>query len=105
VLTKIFSRENERNLWFHITGSFSSARIDTDIAVTTAIGCCFGGLRIGPNPKVGRCRCKLLPEEECSKENPIRDVPARKYSDSDPGDPFPAGSVSADRSFEETAER
>ena len=68
-----------------VTCSLTSSFLE--IADTTATGC-FWGLRICPKPKLGRCRCKLLPEEECSNENPIRDVPVRKYSDKEMGDPL-----------------
>lgn len=44
---------------------------------TTAIGC-FSGLEIVPNPKFGRYFWMLLPDNDWSKENPMRDVPMRK---------------------------
>ena len=63
------------------------ALLEDDMAVTTATGCRCGLLK-DPNPKLGLCLCKLLPEDECSNELPIRDVPARKYSDIDPDEPL-----------------
>ena len=43
------------------------AVLEDDMAVTTATGCRCGLLKV-PNPKLGLCLCKLLPEDECSNE-------------------------------------